>query len=137
MQSSDTKNPQDSGTVDEVRLAPFRYFPDQSLLLREGKRVRVGSRALSLLKVLPANAGQFVPNEVLIAAAWPNTSVDETNLRVQMTALRQLLSVDGDLLKITNAPGRGYALIVVPGGPRADDAPASLPTLTRGLWTTQ
>jgi DNA-binding winged helix-turn-helix (wHTH) protein len=107
MRLSDDRNPGGSGAADEVRFGTFRYLPDQSLLLREGKRVGIGSRALSLLKVLIVHAGQFVPNDILIAAAWPNTHVDETNLRVQMTALRRLLSVDGDLLKITNAPGRG------------------------------
>jgi DNA-binding winged helix-turn-helix (wHTH) protein len=115
MRLSDDRNPGGSGAADEVRFGTFRYLPDQSLLLREGKRVGIGSRALSLLKVLIVHAGQFVPNDILIAAAWPNTHVDETNLRVQMTALRRLLSVDGDLLKITNAPGRGYALTIAPG----------------------
>ena len=93
------------------------------MLLKEGKRVRIGSRALSLLKVLAAHAGHFVSNDMLIAAAWPNTHVEDTNLRVQMTALRQLLGGD-DCMRITNAPGRGYALTVEPAGARGDDAPA-------------
>jgi len=127
MQSSVDKNPRRddrSGAADEVRFGAFRYLPDQSILLKEGKRVRIGSRALSLLKVLAAHAGHFVPNDILIAAAWPNTRVEDTNLRVQMTALRRLLSDDGDLLRITNAPGRGYALTVAPGGLEGSDRPA-------------
>ncbi len=127
MQSPGDRNPRRdvrSATADEVRFGAFRYLPDQSLLLKDGKRVRVGSRALGLLKVLTANAGQFVPNDILIAAAWPNTRVDDTNLRVQMTALRRLLSVDGDVMRITNAPGRGYALTIAPGGSEASDWPA-------------
>ena len=110
-----------SEAPDEVRFGAFRYLPDQSILLKEGKRVRIGSRGLALLRVLAAHAGQFVPNDILIAAAWPNTRVEDTNLRVQMAALRRLLSDDGDLLRITNAPGRGYALTVAPGGLEGSD----------------
>jgi DNA-binding winged helix-turn-helix (wHTH) protein len=127
MQSSVDKNPRrddPSGAADEVRFGAFRYLPDQSILLKEGKRVRIGSRALSLLKILAAHAGHFVTNDMLIAAAWPNTRVEDTNLRVQMTALRRLLSDDDDLLRITNAPGRGYALTVAPGGLEGSDRPA-------------
>ena len=113
-----------SGTADEVRFGAFRYLPDHSLLLKDGKRVRIGSRGLCLLKVLAANPGQFVPNDLLIAAAWPNTRVDDTNLRVQMTALRRLLSVEGDDMRIANAPGRGYALMIAPGESDTGDWPA-------------
>lgn len=50
MASSENKNSRGdgrSGPADAVRFGPFRYRPDQSLLLKEGKRI--GSRALSLL----------------------------------------------------------------------------------------
>jgi DNA-binding winged helix-turn-helix (wHTH) protein len=48
-----------------------------------------------------------------------------TNLRVQMTALRRWLSDDSNRLRITNAPGRGYALTVVPGELESSDRPAN------------
>jgi DNA-binding winged helix-turn-helix (wHTH) protein len=82
MQASVEKNPcwdDRPGPAGEVRLGAFRYLPDQSILLRDGERVHIGSRALSLLKVLTAHVGHFVPNDMLIAAAWPNTHVDDTN----------------------------------------------------------
>ena len=78
--------------------------------MKDGKRVRIGSRALALLNALVENAGQFVANDVLMAKAWPSTSVEETNLRVQMTILRRLLDdTTREQSHITNAPGRGYA----------------------------
>lgn len=127
------------GAADEMRLGAFRYFPDQSLLLKDGKRVRIGSRALSLLKVLAANLGHFVTNDKLIAAAWPNTRVEETNLRVQMTALRRSLNDDSGVLTITNAPGRGYALTVATseseGRDRTAVAPVDEPAMVEGLPT--
>jgi DNA-binding response OmpR family regulator len=77
MQSPVEKNPcrdDRSRPAGEVRLGAFRYFPDQSILLKDGERVHIGSRALPLLKVLTAHVGHFVPNDMLIAAAWPNTA---------------------------------------------------------------
>ena len=126
VQSSVDSDPRrdDRGEADAgVRFGAFRYLPEQSILLKDGKRVRIGSRALSLLKVLAAHTGHFVSNDTLIAAAWPNTHVEDTNLRVQMTALRQLLGGD-DSVRITNAPGRGYALTVEPAAARGDHPPA-------------
>jgi predicted ATPase/DNA-binding winged helix-turn-helix (wHTH) protein len=142
MPSSVDKSPRREDRIeaaDEIRLGAFRYFPDQSLLLKDGKRVRIGSRALSLLKLLAANLGHFVTNDKLIAAAWPNTRVEETNLRVQMTALRRSLNDDSGVLTITNAPGRGYALTVAASGLASRDRTAAVPfdeqTTVEGLPT--
>lgn len=77
--------------AEAVRFGPFEFLPERSTLLKGGKRVRVGSRALAILKLLCEQHGQFVSNDDLIAAAWPETVVEETNLRVQITALRRLL----------------------------------------------
>ena len=96
--------------AEEIRFGVFQFFPARSVLMKDGKRVRIGSRALALLNVLVENGGQFVPNDVLMAKAWPSTSVEETNLRVQMTTLRRLLDdTTHEQSHITNAPGRGYA----------------------------
>ena len=100
----------DSHDAEEIRFGVFQFFPARSVLMKDGKRVRIGSRALALLNALVENAGQFVANDVLMAKAWPSTSVEETNLRVQMTILRRLLDdTTREQSHITNAPGRGYA----------------------------
>lgn len=89
----------------------FTLLPDRSLLLKDGERVRIGSRALALLTALAANAGRFVPNDELMAAGWPGITVEESNLRVQMTTLRKVLGNETPSCPlISNAPGRGYAL---------------------------
>jgi predicted ATPase/DNA-binding winged helix-turn-helix (wHTH) protein len=97
--------------ADALLFGSFEFHPSRSVLLKDGKRVRIGSRALALLGVLARAPGQFIPNDELMAAAWPGISVEDTNLRVQMAALRRLLGAEdagGNL--ISNAPGRGYAL---------------------------
>jgi predicted ATPase/DNA-binding winged helix-turn-helix (wHTH) protein len=91
----------------------FELVPDQRLLLGPGgRRLRVGSRAFDLLVVLVKHAGEVVRKEELIAAAWPDTVVEDTSLRVHIAALRKALGEDHAAPKvIVNVPGRGYCLI--------------------------
>jgi len=95
----------------EVRFGDFQLYPARRLLLRNGEPIKIGSRALALLAALAERPGQIVTNEALMTAGWPDTHVEEANLRVQMGTLRRLLD-DGitDLSYIFNAPGRGYSL---------------------------
>ena len=93
-------------------FGPFRLLPAQSLLLENDKPVRIGSRGLHILIALVAGAGQLVSKDELIAVAWPNTTVDEANLRVHVAGLRKLLG-DGQAgaRYIVNEVGRGYRFI--------------------------
>ena len=51
----------------------------------------------------------------MIAAVWPNTFVDEANLRVHVSALRKALAdVNPDAPFIDNIPGRGYSFVAPP-----------------------
>lgn len=96
-----------------VRFGPFEFYPSSGVLFKHNNPVRIGSRALALLTELAQNAGHFVTIDQLVKAAWPNTIVEETNLRVQIAALRRLLDDDTSQMSyIANAPGRGYALTV-------------------------
>lgn len=96
-----------------VRFGPFEFYPSSGVLFKQNNPVRIGSRALALLTELAQNAGHFVSIDQLVKAAWPNTIVEETNLRVQIAGLRRLLDDDTSQMSyIANAPGRGYALTV-------------------------
>ena len=53
--------------------------------------VAVGSRDLDILGVLVAKAGEIVAKEELVVAVWPSTVVEDSNLTVQISALRRLL----------------------------------------------
>ena len=56
--------------------------------------VAVGSRGLDILGVLVAKAGETVSKEEIIAAVWPGTVVEDSNLTVQISALRRVLDRD-------------------------------------------
>jgi len=96
----------------EVCFGPFRFSPLHHALFEEGRQVRLGSRAIDILTVLLSRAGDVIGKDELIAAAWPDTFVDDTNLRVQMAALRKVLG-DGRAAcrYITTVAGRGYRFV--------------------------
>jgi DNA-binding response OmpR family regulator len=56
--------------------------------------VTIGARALDLLAALIERGGDVVSKEEIMAAAWPKMAVEESNLFVQISALRAIL--DGE-----------------------------------------
>src|SRR5260370_24425168 len=103
-------DPADASTQ-VLAFGPFRLLPAQRMLLEGNAPVRLGSRALDILIALVERPGEVVSKEELVTRAWPNTFVEETNLRVHVGALRKVLghglSVGGDF---TNVSGRSYRL---------------------------
>jgi TolB-like protein/DNA-binding winged helix-turn-helix (wHTH) protein len=75
--------------------------------------VVIGSRALDILVMLVERAGDLVSKDELIAAVWPGTVVEDSNLTVQISALRRVLDdgrADGSCIRTT--PGRGYRFVL-------------------------
>ena len=93
-------------------FGPFELHPLRRTLLRNGEPVQIGSRAFDVLTLLLERAGAVVAKEELMARAWPRTCVEESNLRVHISALRKLLEKDsGGLRFIDNVAGRGYSFV--------------------------
>ena len=72
-----------------VGFRSFQLLSVQRLLLERGKPVAISSRALDILIALVECAGAMVSKEQLIARVWPDTVVEEANLRVHIAALRR------------------------------------------------
>lgn len=90
----------------------FTLLPRQEQLLRDGRPVRVGSRALAILLCLLEQAGELVEKDVLQQKVWPTTVVEEVSLRVHLAALRKALGDGCDGARyIVNVPGRGYRFV--------------------------
>jgi len=65
-----------------------------------------------LLHILVERAGALVSKDALIEAAWPNLAVEESNLTVQIAALRRVLGeVPGGESWIQTLPRRGYRFV--------------------------
>ncbi|WP_256443060.1 MULTISPECIES: winged helix-turn-helix domain-containing protein [unclassified Bradyrhizobium] len=106
-------------------FGPFRLSPERRALYRDGKPVRLGSRALDLLIALVENGENLTSKEALIRRVWPDTFIEEANLRVHVAALRKSLGdQSGGLQYISTVSGRGYCFVapVV----RVEDMPADL-----------
>jgi predicted ATPase len=82
------------------------------LLLDGDEPVHLGSRACEILTALVERAGQLLSNQELMRRVWPDTFVEDGNLRVHVAALRRALR-DGQAGNryITNVPGRGYCFV--------------------------
>lgn len=118
-------------TAPVLHFGPFSLFPRERRLLRDGQPVKLGSRALDVLVILTARAGELVTKEELIAGVWPDTAVEESGIRVHVAALRRALGDGaGDARYVANVPGRGYSFVArversTSPGPTARSARAS------------
>jgi predicted ATPase/DNA-binding winged helix-turn-helix (wHTH) protein len=97
---------------DVLSFGPFSLFVAGRLLKRADEMIPLGGRALDVLIALTERAGEVVSYRELISIAWPNVTVDEANLRVQIATLRKALS-DGEhgARYISNVAGRGYCFV--------------------------
>jgi predicted ATPase/DNA-binding winged helix-turn-helix (wHTH) protein len=95
-----------------ISFGPFRLLAERRLLIEGDKPVRVGSRAFDILTALAERAGEVVGKEELIARVWPGTFVEESNLKIQVSALRRALGDgQGGNRYILTVPGRGYNFV--------------------------
>ena len=90
-------------------FGPFRFDPEESVLLRDGKPVYLKPKVLETLLVLIENRGRILDKETLMQRLWQDTFVEEANLTVNISQLRKVLgqSEGGDQF-IETLPRRGY-----------------------------
>lgn len=93
-------------------FGPFRLLAQQQLLLEGETPVRVGSRALEVLRTLVESPGTLVSKRDLMARAWPGMVVEPSNLKVTIAGLRRALG-DGrpGHRYIANVTGLGYRFV--------------------------
>ena len=94
-------------------FASFRLYPKQRTLARGNEHVAIGGRAFDLLLLLVVQAGNIVSLNDIMSFVWPNVTVDEANLRVQMGLVRKALSrCDKAQHAIETVWSRGYCFIL-------------------------
>ena len=93
-------------------FGPFRLDAQCATLFRGTERVALSHRGVALLRILINRAGAPVSKDVLMEAAWPGLAVEESNLTVQIAALRRALGeAPGGERWIETLPRRGYRFI--------------------------
>jgi TolB-like protein/tetratricopeptide (TPR) repeat protein len=92
-----------------LEFGPFRLDPDAEMLLRGAEPIILGQRAVALLRLLLDRAGAPVSKDALIEAAWPGLAIEDSNLTVQISALRRVFEqVPDGAGWIETLPRRGY-----------------------------
>ena len=92
-------------------FGPFELDFVGRRLTEAGRPVVLGSRALDLLIALLERPGELVTKAELVARAWPETQVEESNLRVQISAIRRALKDQSGEAYIVAVSGRGYRFV--------------------------
>jgi len=93
-------------------LGPFRLDAEAKILFRGAEPVALGQRAVALLRVLVERPGTPISKDALIEAAWPGLIVEESNLTVQIAALRRVFGVEpGGERWIETLARRGYRFV--------------------------
>jgi DNA-binding winged helix-turn-helix (wHTH) protein/TolB-like protein/Tfp pilus assembly protein PilF len=91
----------------------FRIDVARRLVLdRDGDPVQLTPKVFDLLFYLIQNRGKLLTKDELMAADWPDTIVEESNLTQNISILRRALGdVKGGNALIVTVPGRGYKFV--------------------------
>lgn len=113
-----------------LEFGPFRLDADTGILFRGAEPTPLGRRAVLLLALLVQRAGMPVSKDALIEAAWPAQMIEDSNLTVQIAAVRRTLAdVSAEAHWIETLPRRGYRY-VGPTVTASDTDRSSAPSLT-------
>jgi TolB-like protein len=132
------------GTIPTIyAFGPFRLDAQGETLFRDTGPVALSKRAVALLHMLVERAGVLVSKDALIEAAWPGLAVEDSNLTVQIAALRRALGeVPGGESWIVTLPRKGYRFVgpavtqseaLVPATPTVDVAKRPTPMMALAL----
>ncbi len=93
-------------------FGPYIFIPERQSLVKNERPVRLGSRAVEILAALVERPGELLSKDELVSRAWPETFVEESNLKVTVAALRRALGdAPADIGYIATVSGRGYRFV--------------------------
>jgi predicted ATPase/DNA-binding winged helix-turn-helix (wHTH) protein len=120
------------GSDSVLVFGPFRLFPAQRRLEKDGKPLRLGGRALDILTVLAERAGEVVSNRALLESVWQDVTVEESSLRFHIKNLRKTLGDSQSGTRyVSNVPGRGYCFVAPTTRISARDSSGDQPAARR------
>lgn len=113
-----------------IRFERFELDPATRSLRRNGQPIPLGPKTFELLFYFVVHPRQVISKEQLLAALWPDTSVDERNLSQHVFLLRKALAAadPGQDQMVVTLPGKGYQFTAV-----VQEAPAELDEAAGGL----
>jgi len=94
------------------QFGPFRLEVKEHRLFRDDRPVPLTGKAFETLCVLVGRHGSLIPKDELLAAVWPETSVEENNLDRNISTLRKALGEKSASPRyIETVPRVGYRFI--------------------------
>lgn len=100
------------GAPRRLRIGSFELQLDERRLLKDGAAIPLRPRAFDLLAALVDRAGHLVTKDELLGRVWPKMVVEETALRVQMSALRKVLGAGAIATATVSRQGYRFTLPV-------------------------
>ncbi len=95
-----------------TEFGPFRLDVDANILFQGAEVVPLGQRAVTLLRLFLERPGTPISKQALIEAAWPGLAIEDSNLTVQIAALRRVFAdAAGGAGWIETLPRRGYRYV--------------------------
>ena len=93
-------------------FGPYRLDTSERVLLRDGRPVPLTLKAFEVLLMLVENSGHIVAKDELINRVWPDSFVEEGNLKVTVSMLRKALDDNHNGNRyIETVPRRGYRFV--------------------------
>src|SRR5258706_9652383 len=120
----------DSAVGERLRFGEFELAPVARTLWHRGEEIRLGSRALDILIALASRPGQILSKDDLTQLVWRGAFIDETALRVGISAVRKALGNGGG--RDISPPPRAGSLFFLDGataGSRPAGPPPPFPPL--------
>jgi len=103
-----------------LAFGPFQLDGNAGILFHDARPTPLGQRAVALLALLVKQPGAPVSKQALIEAAWPAQAIEDSNLTVQIAAVRRVFEdLAGGADWIETLPRRGYRYV----GPAVADCP--------------
>ncbi len=97
--------------ADLFAFGPFELDPSARRLLKDGEPLVLPPRQFDLLVLLVSHAGQVLPKDVLVSAAWAGVAVTDNSLEQAISGLRRALVMPDGASPIETQARRGYRFV--------------------------
>ena len=116
-------------------FGPFRLDANKRTCRRGEEAVPLAGKAFDLLLLLLRDPGRVLTKAELMAALWPDTAVEESNLTQTIFLLRKVLGDDsGNARYIQTLPRLGYKFVAPVTSSGDVHIPATKPVGRAWLW---
>src|SRR6188768_1562301 len=95
-----------------ISFAEFELDTEHRRLLRNGNPLELYAKTFDLLAFLVERNGKLVSRDEILEKVWEGQFVEDTNLSVQISALRKALGEKKNAPRfLITVPGKGYKFV--------------------------